>query len=169
SAARRCPTSTPCARPQPLRSPCRRRPWRRRPRPPRCPSSSTASPAAPRSALLGVFVRAVLRAPGRSAPAVAADLADEAQFHFERGNQHYRQGRIEEALEAYYASNRLVENRNVQFNIARCLEQLRRHEEAFRAWAALEAQDPPAGERATIAAAIDRLRPFLALVRVESD
>jgi outer membrane receptor for ferrienterochelin and colicins len=101
-------------------------------------------------------------------PARAADVADEAQFHFERGNQHYRQGRMEEALAAYYASNRLVPNRNVSFNIARCLEQLRRYEEAFRAWLAVEAQNPPEAERAVIATSIDRLRPFLSLVQIDS-
>ena len=98
----------------------------------------------------------------------AGDVADEAQFYFERGNQHYRQGRIEDALEAYYTSNRLVPNRNVAFNIARCLEQLKRYDEAFRAWADLEVQDPPPAEQATVRAAIDRLRPFLALVQVET-
>jgi outer membrane receptor for ferrienterochelin and colicins len=103
-----------------------------------------------------------------AAPARAADVADEAQFHFERGNQHYRQGRLEDALADYYASNRLVENRNVEFNIARCLEQLKRYDEAFRAWMAVEAQHPPEAERGTIAAAIDRLRPFLALVKIET-
>lgn len=113
-----------------------------------------------------VAVAALLAAVAR--PVAAADVADEAQFHFERGNQHYRQGRLEEALAAYYASFRLVENRNVQFNIARCLEQLRRHDEAFRAWASVEAQDPPEAERAAARAAIDRLRPFLALVMIET-
>ena len=58
-------------------------------------------------------------AAGLAAPAArAADVADEAQFYFERGNQQYRQGHLEEALAAYYTSNRLVPNRNVSFNIA---------------------------------------------------
>ena len=54
-------------------------------------------------------------------PARADDVADEAQFHFVRGNQFYREGHFDEALSAYYASNRLVPNRNVQFNIARAI------------------------------------------------
>jgi outer membrane receptor for ferrienterochelin and colicins len=117
------------------------------------------------------FTRAVLAvalAASLAAPARADDVADEAQFHFERGNQFYRQGRLEEALAAYYASNRLVPNRNVTFNIARCLEQLKRYDEAFRAWVAVEEQNPPESERAVVAAAIDRLRPFLALVQIET-
>jgi outer membrane receptor for ferrienterochelin and colicins len=118
---------------------------------------------------LTCLILAVALVAGPVASAVrAADVADEAQFHFERGNQLYRQGRLEEALAAYYASNRLVPNRNVTFNIARCLEQLKRHEEAFRAWVAVEEQNPPESERAVVAAAIDRLRPFLALVQIET-
>src|SRR5687767_9566270 len=101
--------------------------------------------------------------------AQASDVADEAQFHFERGNQHYRDARFEDALAAYYASNRLVANRNVQFNIGRCLEHLRRYDEAFRAWAALDVEGVPAAERNAARSAIYRLRSHLALVRVESN
>ena len=99
-------------------------------------------------------------------PARAQDVADEAQFHFSRGNQLYRQGRFDEALVELYASNRLVPNRNVKFNIARCLEQLRLYDEAFRAWSELARGDAPPAERAAIQAAIDRLRPQLALLQV---
>jgi outer membrane receptor protein involved in Fe transport len=102
-----------------------------------------------------------------AAPARAAeDVADEAQFHFSRGNQLYRQGRFDEALVELYASNRLVPNRNVKFNIARCLEQLKLYDEAFRAWSELARADAPPAERASIQAAIDKLRPQLALLQV---
>jgi outer membrane receptor for ferrienterochelin and colicins len=105
-----------------------------------------------------------------SAARVAAeDVADEAQFHFVRGNQFYRQGRFEEALSEFYASNRLVSNRNVQFNIARCLEQLKLYDEAFRAWSDLGRKEAPPAERATITGAIEKLRPHLALVNVTSE
>ena len=100
---------------------------------------------------------------------VAQDVADEAQFHFSRGNQLYRQGRFDEALVELYASKRLVPNRNVKFNIARCLEQLKLYDEAFRAWSALADGNAPADERATIKAAIDKLRPQLALLQVTTD
>ena len=73
----------------------------------------------------------------------AEDVADEAQFHFVRGNQLYRQGRFDDALSEFYVSNRLVPNRNVQFNIARCLEQLKLYDEAFRAWSDLDRKEAP--------------------------
>jgi outer membrane receptor protein involved in Fe transport len=106
---------------------------------------------------------------GSGARARAEDVADEAQFHFARGAQLYRQGRFEDALSEFYVSNRLVANRNVQFNIARCLEQLKLYDEAFRAWSEMERKEAPPAERATIAAAIEKLRPHLALVRVTSE
>jgi outer membrane receptor for ferrienterochelin and colicins len=99
----------------------------------------------------------------------AEDVADEAQFHFSRGNQLYRQGRFDDALVELYASNRLVPNRNVQFNIARCLEQLKLYDEAFRAWSELARREAPPTERAAIQAAIDKLRPQLALLEVTSE
>jgi outer membrane receptor for ferrienterochelin and colicin len=105
----------------------------------------------------------------RVAPAAAEDVADEAQFHFARGNQLYRQGRFDDALSEFYASNRLVPNRNVRFNIARCLEQLKLYDEAFRAWSELGRKEAPPAERATIDGAIEKLRPHLALLNVTSD
>lgn len=128
---------------------------------------------APRQAALSAVNLAVtltLAAGVAFAPvARAADVADEAQFHFVRGNQLYRQARFEDALSELYASNRLVPNRNVQFNIARCLEQLKMYDEAFRAWSELLRGTPPESERASITASIDRLRPHLALVLVTSE
>src|SRR5262245_45874685 len=91
-----------------------------------------------------------LLAPPLAVPARAGQVADEAQFHFVRGNNFYRQGRFEEALVEYYMSDRLVPNRNVEFNIARCLEKLKRYEEAFRAWSAVPTQDLPEEEVAVI-------------------
>src|SRR5215510_5679457 len=104
-----------------------------------------------------------------AARAAGEDVADEAQFHFVRGGQLYRQGRFEEALSELYASNRLVPNRNVQFNIARCLEQLKLYDEAFRAWSELARTEAPATEKTSIQTAIDKLRPHLALLQVTSD
>lgn len=99
----------------------------------------------------------------------AEDQADEAQFHFVRGNQFYRQGRFDDALAAYYTSQRLVRNRNVAFNIARCLEQLHLYDEAFRAWSVLEREEQRESERAAIKAAIERLKPHVALVTVTTE
>jgi outer membrane receptor protein involved in Fe transport len=113
-----------------------------------------------------ITLLALLLAP---AAARAADVADEAQFHFVRGNQFYRQARFDDALAEFYASNRLVPNRNVQFNIARCLEQLKLYDEAFRAWSELLRSGAPPNEQASIESAIDKLRPHLALLLVQSD
>jgi outer membrane receptor protein involved in Fe transport len=117
------------------------------------------------SVVLAVLLLSLAAAPARA----AEDVADEAQFHFSRGNQLYRQGRFDEALVELYASNRLVPNRNVKFNIARCLEQLKLYDEAFRAWSELARADVPPAERAAIQAAIDKLRPQLALLQVTTD
>src|SRR4051794_10611324 len=95
------------------------------------------------------LVLALMPAPG-APPARAADVADEAQFHFARGSQFYRQARFDEALSEFYASMRLVPNRNVQFNIARCLERMRLYDEAFRAWSELLRAALPPAERTEI-------------------
>ena len=105
----------------------------------------------------------------------AADLplpltgqADEAQFHFLRGNRAYQDKRFEDALASYYTSNRLVANRNVQFNIARCLDRLGRYDEAFRAWSTLLDQALPEKEQKAAQDAIAELRPHLALLEIET-
>jgi len=97
-----------------------------------------------------------------------ADVADEAEFHFRRGLAFQRQGRFEDALAEFYASNRLVPNRNVQANIASTLGRLQLYDESFRAYSELERQPLQPEERADVERALAFLRPKLALVRVES-
>jgi outer membrane receptor protein involved in Fe transport len=106
-----------------------------------------------------------------SAAAVRADsLADEADFRFHRGAQLFRQGKIEEALSEFLASNHLVHNRNVVFNIARSFELLKRPNEAYRWYGdILEEENVPAEDRKAAEQAIRHLQPSLALLRVESD
>jgi outer membrane receptor protein involved in Fe transport len=125
-------------------------------------------------AALALVLLAAPRA-GLSAPAVAGDQppplasqADEAQSHFLHGNRAYQEKRFEDALASYYLSNRLVANRNVQFNIARCLDRLGRYDEAYRAWSTLLNQPLPEKDRKAVQVAIDGLRPHLALVEVET-
>lgn len=94
--------------------------------------------------------------------------ADEAQFHFVRGNRAYQERRYEDALASYYLSNRLVPNRNVEFNIARCLDRLGRYDEAYRAWSSLLDEKLPDKDHNAVREAINQLRPHLALVEIET-
>ena len=104
-----------------------------------------------------------------ASPARADSTADEADFRFHRGTSLYKQGRIEEALGEFLASNRLVRNRNVVFNVARCFEELKKLNEAYRWYSDILREEMPEADRAELAAALKRLQPSLALVRVVSD
>jgi outer membrane receptor protein involved in Fe transport len=66
-------------------------------------------------------------------------------------------------------SHRLAPNKNVLFNIARCFEALKRHEEAFRYWSDLN-EDPSLleSDRKEALRALRRLAPHLALVEVST-
>jgi len=105
-----------------------------------------------------------------AAPAARADsIADEADFRFHRAANLYREGKVEEALSEFLASNRLVRNRNVIFNIARCFEQLQHFNEAYRWYNEIWNDDMPDADRRDLQEAVKRLRPSLALLHVESD
>src|SRR5687768_14431225 len=87
-----------------------------------------------RSAVLVValFVALVAVVLTTSQRASADDAADEADLHFNLGADKYEAGDFKGALEHFLASNRLVPNRNVVFNIARTYEQLKRAPDAYR-------------------------------------
>ncbi|HCF58092.1 MAG TPA: ligand-gated channel protein [Myxococcales bacterium] len=102
-------------------------------------------------------------------PASADNTADEADLLFERGVDSYRARRFEDALVAFFGSNRLVKNRNVILNIARCYEQLRRYEEAYRYYNDVLAEEPTAEDRQFVEQSLKRLAPRVALVRVVSE
>jgi outer membrane receptor for ferrienterochelin and colicins len=102
-------------------------------------------------------------------PARADDTADEADFRFHRGATLYRSGHLEEALSEFLASNRMVRNRNVIFNIARCFEQLKMFNEAWRFYSELIGDEMPADERKELDASMERLKPSLALLEVKTD
>jgi len=116
----------------------------------------TAAAAALFCALLGSAVR-------------ADSVADEADFRFHRGVKLYAQGRTEDALSEFLASNRLVRNRNVIQNVARCFERLRMYNEAWRWYSELLAEPLPEADRRELAASLERLQPSLALLRIFSD
>ena len=97
------------------------------------------------------------------------DLADEAEVLFELGVEAQRRADYLTALERYLASNRLVPNSNVAFNIARCYELLDRHAEAFRYYSDYLTGELSAEDRTLATAALDRLRTRVAILRVESD
>src|SRR5690242_7506668 len=97
-------------------------------------------------------------------PAWADNTADEADVAFELGNRAYARRDYEEALKDYFLSYRLVPNRNVLFNIARCFEQLDRFNEAYRYYNDLLAMDLPAEDHREVMAALSRIRPQVALV-----
>src|SRR2546428_14170766 len=103
------------------------------------------------------------------AAARADSVADEADFRFHRGVSLYARGHTEEALSEFLASNRLVRNRNVIQNVARCFERLRKYNEAYRWYSEILADPMPAQDRRELGAALDRLRPSLALLRGFSD
>ena len=104
-----------------------------------------------------------------SRAAHADSIADEADFRFHRGATLYRQGKLEEALGEFLASNRLVHNRNVAFNIAKSYEQLKRLNEAYRWYGEILAEPGlPDADKAGIEAALRRMQPGLALLRIES-
>lgn len=120
---------------------------------------------------LSSFLFFVLAALCLHAPAARAEseTADEAELHFQLGNDRYDAGDIKAALEHFLASNRLAPNKNVLFDIARCYEQLKQWPDAYRYYSAsLEAENSDAGRRRT-QESLDRLRPRVALLTVQSD
>ncbi|MBN1207829.1 MAG: TonB-dependent receptor [Myxococcaceae bacterium] len=110
-----------------------------------------------------LLLLSLLLAPGL---ALANNTADEADVAFELGNEAYAKGNFNEALRSYFTSYRLVPNRNVLFNIARCYEAQNRFNEAYRYYNDLLDEQPPDDDAAEIRRALERLRSKVALVRV---
>src|SRR5258708_36315420 len=99
----------------------------------------------------------------------ADDLADEADLQFQLGADRYREADYQGALEHFLASNRLVPNRNVGFNIARCYEQLQQYPAAFRYYTqALEGEQDPQ-TRGRVEGAIDKIKAHVAVIRIVTD
>jgi outer membrane receptor protein involved in Fe transport len=102
-------------------------------------------------------------------PGFADDVADEADLRFTLGAEAYQRGDYRSALEHFHASNRLVSNRNVIFNIARCYEQLAKYPEAFRYYTQALEGEPDQAARERILALLTKLRANVALFEVTSD
>ncbi len=106
------------------------------------------------------------RALAQAGPGVGT-AADEADVHFQLGNQAYKRRDYRGALSHYFTSHRLAPNRNVLFNIARCYEQLKSFVEAYRYYLAYEAAGPLSDKRQQrLRQAMARVRPNVALLRV---
>lgn len=104
-----------------------------------------------------------------SANVRADDLADEADFQFQLGARAYRAGNYSDALQHFLASNRLVPNANVVFNVARAYERLELYSEAYRAFDSALVLEDNEDTRTSIQAELDKIRPKVALIRVTSE
>jgi outer membrane receptor protein involved in Fe transport len=99
----------------------------------------------------------------------ADDVADEADHLFTLGAEHYQNRDYKNALQYFLASNRLVHNRNVMFNIARTYEHLNQASDAYRYYQrALDGETEPSTKQ-RIKDSMQRLASSVALLRVETD
>lgn len=118
---------------------------------------------------VGALGAALLAMALGTGPARADDVADEADLLFELGAEAYQRGEYRSALEKFLASNRLVPNRNVTFNVARTFERLGRFPEAHRYY--LQALDGESDEaqRRFITGALEALSTKVAVIEVTTD
>src|SRR6188768_431973 len=106
---------------------------------------------------------------GLAVPAHADDLADEADLKFRLGAEAYQRGDYKAALEKFLESNRLVANRNVTYNVARCYEELKQFPEAYRYFTLALQGESNADTRARIERSLAGIRQNIAVLQVESD
>lgn len=103
-----------------------------------------------------------------SRSAAADDSADEAELKFRLGTEASQRADYRGALEHFLASNRLVPNRNVIYNIARCYQELKQFPQAYRYFTlALEAESNAAA-RAAIERSLAAIKQFVVVLEVES-
>ncbi|MFO0678014.1 MAG: TonB-dependent receptor [Polyangiaceae bacterium] len=120
--------------------------------------------------LVSMFAFATTLAPFAPREARADDAAaDEADLQFQLGAERYKEADFRGALEHFLASNRLVANRNVIFNIARTYEQLNRAADAYRYYMMALDAEPKPDARKPIEEAIQRISANVAVLRVETD
>jgi outer membrane receptor protein involved in Fe transport len=112
---------------------------------------------------------ALLAALGVCAHARADDLADEADLRFRLGAEAYQRGDYKLALEEFLTSNRLVPNRNVTYNVARCYEELKQFPEAYRYFTLALGGETDEAARARIERALHNLRQNVAVLEIETE
>ena len=95
--------------------------------------------------------------------ALADNLADEAELQFKLGAESYQKGDFTGALEHFLASNRLVPNRNVVFNIARTYEELHNAPDAYRYYVDALAGETRDDQKRRIDDALKRVAPQVAV------
>lgn len=114
-----------------------------------------------------------------SVSGVRADENAEARIYFEQGNRALAQGMsargarrtrlLQEAMDAYVQSLRIVRSRNVVYNAGVALEALGRHAEAFTYFQEyLAHRDLTEDERREATTKLDALREHVAVVAIES-
>ena len=101
--------------------------------------------------------------------ASADDTADEADLKFRLGAEAYQRGDYRSALEHFLVSNRLVPNRNVIYNIARCFEELKQFPEAYRYYTLALKAETDKEAQARILRSLASIKQHVAVLEVESD
>jgi outer membrane receptor for ferrienterochelin and colicin len=103
---------------------------------------------------------------GSARTARSDDLADEADLQFQLGAARYRDGDYQGALEHFLASNRLVPNRNVSFNIARSFEKLKQYPAAFRYYTQALDGETDEETRTRVEIALELIKPNVAVLKI---
>ncbi len=123
-----------------------------------------------RKALRGLSVGILASFALLTAPSARADdFADEADLQFRLAAKRYEVNDFQGALEHFLASNRLVPNKNVVFNIARTYEQLKQPADAYRYYQRALEGEPDVATQRRISEAIARIKPLVSVVRVTSN
>lgn len=104
-----------------------------------------------------------------TASAHADDLADEADLKFRLGAEAYQRADYKGALEKFLESNRLVPNRNVTYNVARCYEELKQFPEAYRYFTLALRDETNADPRTRIEHALASIRQNVAVLEIETE
>jgi tetratricopeptide (TPR) repeat protein len=107
-----------------------------------------------RLTLLAAFLSV---APAALPGTAAADTRDQAQAHFERGRQAYREARYQDAIDAFLQAYKLDPDPVLVFNVGQAWEKLGNVPTALRSYREYLRLSPQAEDRATVAASIRNL------------